>query len=198
MANLIAAYPRAPLVFPGRANARGPRPPLIGPGGGINPAAPVTSYLNPGGSGDRTALITVTLGGALAAQLSSGTADNLVDGDFTASSAGSAGIGAGTASFADGDYFGLAYPARVFIDRVRLTMDRALAPAWGAWKFAWWDGAAARDLNGFTWDQQVQEQDVAGMPSGGTTELRIVKVGALAAVTAPFFEEIECRIAAGI
>lgn len=154
---------------------------------------PVTSYANAGGTGNRTATITVNIAGSLPAPVG-GTLSNIVNGDFSANNTGSCGVGSGTTAFSDGDAFEYVFPSLVFIDEWKAYMDRAIS--WGSWKNQYWDGAAFQDLNSFTWNSQTQTQAVTGMPFTGTTKLRVMKVGAASGLVAPYYEEKEFKIAA--
>lgn len=157
---------------------------------------PTTAYANSGGTGDRTASITVTQTVFTVSVL--GTASNLVDGSFTASTAGSLSQSGGTINLTDGMYLQFAFGSKKYIDEVKLYVDRALSTPWGSWKFQVSnDGSSFSDLNTFTWDSQTETATVTGMDAEGYSYLRITKSGATGSATNPWFEEVEFKIAAG-
>lgn len=156
---------------------------------GSAPATPSVAYA----TGDRTATITVTrLGPSASGSVSGGTNSNLVDGGFTANNTDS--VATSSPKWQANDYFRFQFATAKYLDRVKLYSDRV--PAWETWKVQISsDGSHWTDAGSFTWNQQTQEVNVAGVPVAGTLYLQLLKVGTMATGTGlgTFFEEVEFR-----
>jgi len=85
--------------------------PVIFMGGSFTP---VTSYANTGGTGNRTAIITVSSNFSL----QGGTFDNLVDGDTVNQDNATGGCDMPTTGPANGDYIRFTWATKVYIDEL--------------------------------------------------------------------------------
>lgn len=156
---------------------------------------PLTSYTNPGGSGDRTGLITVTCSANIAGMIFSAPLSNLVDGSFGANADESVDLFA--ANFIDGDWltFDFGEGKKKYVDAMRTWFDRSVN--WGNWVVRGSsDNLLWFEFNGFLWTglNGSTEHAVEGMPANGYRYFGLRKVGATNG-TAPYLREIEFRIA---
>lgn len=102
---------------------------------------PSTAYANAGGTGDRTASITITQSGHTMG--GSSTINNLIDGDMTASDAGSAWFN--NTSPAAGSYIRFQFATPKYIDEFKFY--QSVATSLGTWKWRGsMDGASFTDL----------------------------------------------------
>jgi hypothetical protein len=140
----------------------------------IGPSDPVTSYTNAGGSGDRTATITVS---SNIPPASGSALDNWVDGNI-ADGAGSAFDPGFTTALTDGDHFTYDFGAgvRKYINEWKIYSQGT--PANGAWQIQ----GSNDNLNyatyaSFTWDAAIQTVVMSGMPAAGHRYWRMRKNG---------------------
>jgi hypothetical protein len=156
---------------------------------------PLTSYTNPGGSGDRTGLITVTCSANIAGMIYSAPLSKMVDGALGVHAGESIDLFA--ADFIDGDWFTFDFGegSKIYVDAMRTWFDRNIN--WGNWLIRGSsDNLLWFEFNSFLWTglSGGTEQAVEGMPAHGYRYLGLRKIGATSGI-APYFREIEFRIA---
>lgn len=151
---------------------------------------PVTSYANSGGTGDRTASITVTATAPIIAF--AGTLNNLVDGSMAADAAGSASpTGLATA----GQYLRFQFASKKYIDEIKVYYN--IVPNNGSWKWqASNDASSWTDLATFTWDATLETVALTGMDFAGYLYYQMI-LTADHNLTNDWFQEVEFKIAAG-
>ncbi len=154
--------------------------------------APTTSYANSGGTGNRTASITVT---RTAAALDVGNDPaRLVDGSFVTGAGGSCNA-SGTVGASEYVRFDFGAATKKYIDELKIYYDRV--PANGSWKIqASNDASSWTDLVTFTWNQQTQTLTLTGVDVEGYRYYQMI-FPAGGGITGAWFEELEFKIAAG-
>jgi hypothetical protein len=151
---------------------------------------PVTAYANSGGTGDRTASITVTATAPIIAF--AGTLNNLVDGSMAADAAGSASP-SGTAT--TGQYLRFQFGSKKYIDEIKVYYN--IVPNNGSWKWQACDDASSWiDLATFTWDATLETVALTGMDFAGYLYYQMI-LTADHVLTNDWFQEVEFKIADG-
>jgi hypothetical protein len=157
--------------------------------------APTTAYANSGGTGNRTASITTTATAAAIDIFSN--FQRLIDGSFTASSAGSC-EPLGTVNANEYVRFDFGAGVKKYIDEIKMYYNNgAGAPNNGSWKWqASNDASSWTDLATFTWNQLTQTVTLTGMDFGGYRYYQMI-CPAGHSLTNDWFEEVEFKIAPG-
>lgn len=158
--------------------------------------APTTAYANAGGTGDRTATITVTEQASYSR--SSGTLNNLVDGGTATNSTDSFNL-TGAAVIGSGDYWRFDFGVGVskYIDEMKLY--RSAATSAGSWKIQGSNDASSwTDFATFTWNQATQTVAMSGMDPAGYRYYQVIENDTGASWADVWYEEVEFKIAAGV
>jgi hypothetical protein len=164
---------------------------------GIVLSTPTTDYANSGGTGNRTATITVTTN----ITPDGGTINNLVDG--AKASNNSDGIdmpGVGATAIPDGTYVKFDFGVGVlkYIDEVKLYFEAANPPNMGAWIVQCSnDDSNYTTVGSYTWNTATQTITLSGVDVEGFRYWKLAKNGAGTNYTNSFWQEVEFKIAAG-
>jgi hypothetical protein len=196
MPSLALTSARAALVFPRRAaEARFAPPPLIGAGRGIGTAtAPLTSYANPGGSGNRTAGGDGTIAISSNIVWDQGATVNLING-VAASNATDAvdepGVGSTSVAGAVIDFY--FQDLKKFCDEI--TLEKDTAGSSGTWQFLTSNDGANFALGGtIAWTGTITSYPIA-MPFSGAKLFRLL--GISGTWSNAWFREVTFKIANG-
>jgi hypothetical protein len=157
---------------------------------------PVTSYSNPGGTGDRTASITVTSNNAPNA----GTLNNAVDGSTAVTVSGSVRWSTGW----PGLILTFQFTSKVYIDEIRASFANTPGPG-GTWKWqasndgiSFVDCGSAFTLNGTVDGLMNAFSNLTPPDTAGYTYYRINNIGNDAGTSQTWVVEIEFKIAPGV
>lgn len=153
---------------------------------------PATSYANAGGTGDRTASITVTSN----ITPDSGALNTIVNG-VNSGVDGWDMPGTGATAIPNGAYFNLHFASKKYITKIKLYFRNT--PSMGLWDVLLGDGTTYPvTAASFTWNTGTsQEVTLSGLQPEGYTDIKIQKNGAGANYTNDFFQEIELKLAPG-
>jgi hypothetical protein len=151
---------------------------------------PVTSYANAGGTGNRTALITITKN----ITQDGGADSSIVDGT-TGGVNGWDMPGTGATAIPNGAFFDAQFATRKFFTKTRLRF--ASTPSMGAWDVHVHNGGALTLVGSLTWNASSVEATLTGLDPEGYTNIRCVKNGAGSSYTNDWFNEWEFEIADG-
>jgi hypothetical protein len=167
---------------------------LIGFGVSSGGEIPITSYANAGGTGDRTASITVT---EAIANFPNGVIANLVDGAFGQNSTDSCGFTPSAPSMTDGEYFQFDFGSNKYIDEWKIYVGSITDN--GSWFIQGSDssGSGYVTYQTFTWNTATQTVTVAGVPASGHRYWRMTKNGTSGTYADAWYVEWEFKIAAG-
>lgn len=151
---------------------------------------PATSYANPGGTGNRTALITITK-----SITQDGGADNAIVDGATSGTNGWDMPGTGATPIPNGAWFDAQFATRKYFTKTRLRFSTGANM--GLWDVYVHNGGSLLLVGGFTWNADLLEATLTGLDPEGYTNIRCVKNGAGTSYTNNWFNEWEFELADG-
>lgn len=155
----------------------------------LKPATSATSYANAGGTGDRTASITVTTNIAI----TGGTINNLVDGGFASGTPDN--VDHNGAANTDGNYYKFDFGSAKVIDEAKVYCV-AGTPANGTWLWQYsLDNTTWTQVASVTWNTATQTMTLTGVPSTGARYYRFIKSGTSGVMSNIYYSEFEFKIA---
>lgn len=164
---------------------------------GVVLSAPTTAYANAGGTGDRTASITISSN----ITPDGGIINNLIDGGVSVNTTDGIDMpGTGSTAIPTDTYvkFDFGASTKKYIDEVKIKFDAGIPPNMGAWVVQCSnDDSTYTTVGSYTWNTATQTVTLSGVDPEGFRYWKLAKNGAGSNYTNSYWLEVEFKIAAG-